>query len=91
MRYTITYGNSGGKLAENVQITDTMDGQVTLNATSFPIRSLPSGSGGTIILTGKLNVALSSGRTFVNTANITTTTPEATGSNNTAIATGTIP
>jgi len=55
VRYTITYGNSGGKTAENVTITDIMDGQVSLNGSNFTIGLLPAGSGGTIILTGSLN------------------------------------
>ena len=49
--YTITYGNSGGKLANDVTITDTMNGQVTMSATNFSLGTLPAGSGGTLIVT----------------------------------------
>lgn len=90
VRYTIAYGNSGGKIANNVTIVDTMNGQVSLNATNFSIGSLPAGSGGTIILTGTLNATLTSGTTFVNTANITTTSTETATGNNKSIATGTV-
>ncbi len=88
--YTITYGNSGGKTAENVTITDTMNGQVNLNGNNFTIGSLPGGSGGTIILTGSLNSNLFSGIVFVNTAEITTTNNESSTGNNISVATGTI-
>lgn len=88
--YTIAYGNSGGKTADNVHITSSMDGQVTLNASSFPIGSLPGGSGGTIVLTGSLATTLSSGFTFTHTVDITTTHIESNTGNNSAVTTGTI-
>jgi len=90
VKYTITYGNSGEKTAENVNIVDSMNGQVMLNTTNFPIGSLPAGSGGTIILTGSLTATLTSGTTFVNTANISTSNTEIATGNNTSIVTGTI-
>ncbi len=86
--YTITYGNNGGKTAENVVITDSMNGNVSLPTTNFAIGSLPAGSGGTITLTGTFNAALASGYTFVNTATISTTSSETVTGNNTALATG---
>jgi len=90
VHYTITYGNSGGKVANNVVIVDTMNGAVTLNATNFPIGMLPVGSGWTIILTGVLTTTLSSGTQFINTATISTTSNETITWNNTTIVTGTI-
>jgi len=35
--YTITYGNNGGKTAQNVVITDTMNGNISLPTTNFTI------------------------------------------------------
>lgn len=67
-----------------------MNGQVTLNASSFTIGSLPTGSGGTIVLTGSLDTNLFSGATFINTAEITTSSNESTTGNNISLATGTV-
>jgi hypothetical protein len=90
VRYTISYGNSWGKSADNVSIVDTMNGQVTLNTNNFSIGTLPAGSGWTIILTWTLAVDMTSWMQFINTANITTTNTEAITGNNTSIATGTV-
>ncbi len=90
VRYTIAYGNSGGKVANNVTIVDTMNGQVSLNATNFSIGSLPAGSGGTITLTWTLTATLTSWTNFVNTAAISTSSTETATGNNSSIATWTI-
>lgn len=90
VRYTITYGNSGGKVANNVTLVDTMNGQVSLPVTNFSIGTLPAGSGGTIILTGTLTATLTSWTNFVNTAAISTSSTEIATGNNSAVATGTI-
>jgi len=50
---------------------------------------LAAGSGGTFIVTGTLGSLFTSGQVFVNTAKITTTSPEVSTGNNTATATGT--
>ncbi len=88
--YTITYGNSWGKSADNVNLLDIMNGQVQLPTTNFNLGTLPAGSGGTIILTGTLTATLTSWTNFVNTATISTSSIENATGNNSAIATGTI-
>lgn len=88
--YTITYGNSGGKTATNVVITDIVPTGITIPTTTFTINSLPAGSGGSFVVTGTLGAIYNSGWTFANRVNITTTDDEATTGNNFAIATGTV-
>lgn len=88
--YTITYGNSGGKPANNVVITDTMTAGITIPTTTFTLGTLPAGSGWTIVLTGTLANLLQSWFVFVNTANITTTSVDTITGNNSATVTGTI-
>lgn len=88
--YTITYGNSGGKLASDVAISDLVPANISIPASSFMLGTLPAGSGGTIILTGTLSTTFVSGQVFVNTANITTTSAESSTGNNSASATGTV-
>ncbi|MFA6256223.1 MAG: hypothetical protein WC606_03490 [Candidatus Absconditabacterales bacterium] len=90
VRYLITYGNSGGKTADNVIITDIVPVGITLPVTTFTLGTLPAGSGGTIIITGTLGSLFTSGQVFVNTANITTTSSEGSTGNNSAAATGVI-
>ncbi len=86
--YTITYGNSWGKSASNVVITDLVPAWITLPVTSFTIGTLPAGSGGTLVVTWTLNATLASWTTFANTANISTTSFDSATGNNSSTATG---
>jgi len=88
--YTLVYGNSWGKVADDVTLTNTINGQVNLAQTTFTLWSLPVGSGGTIVLTGALTANLASWTTFTTTTTITTTSNETITGNNTVIVTGTI-
>ena len=85
--YTITYGNSGGKPANNVVITDLVPAWINIPVSTFTIGTLPVGSGWTIILTWTFGSLLTSWYTFVNTANISTTSTETVTGNNSATAT----
>ncbi len=93
--YLITYGNSWGKPAANVIITDippiTLHIPVfTLPTTTFTIGTLPAGSGGSFMITWTLTTSLTSWFVFVNKMNVTTTSPETTTGNNSSTATGII-
>ena len=90
MIYTITYGNSWGKAAIGVVITDIAPVWIILPATTFNIWTLPAWSGWTIILTGTLTNLLTSWSTLVNTANITTTSTEWITWNNSSTTTGVV-
>lgn len=88
--YTLNYGNSWGKVANDVTITDIVSTGIFIPVTSFTIGTLPTGSGGTIRLTWTLLNVFMAGQTFVNTANISTTSIESTTGNNHSTATWTV-
>lgn len=87
--YTISYGNSGGKIANNVSISDIVPTGITIPTTSFSLGNLPAGSGGSFVVTGTLTATYASGFVFVNKATISTSSNETSTTNNSALATGT--
>lgn len=85
--YTLIYGNSGGKVAANTVITDLVPANISIPVSTFTLWTLPTGSGGTILLTWTLSSLFTSWQVFVNTAKITTTSLESSTGNNSASAT----
>jgi len=88
-QYQINYWNDGDLTAENVVITDTMEGMLYVGDTSpfssatypipggeavvFVVGSVEPGEGGRFLIYGSVEVA--AGETITNTAEIDTTTP----------------
>jgi len=90
VQYIIAYGNSWGKIASGVVLSDIAPANINIPVTSLMLGTLPAGSGGTFILTWTLTSLLASWYTFVNTANISTTSIESSTGNNSSTATGII-
>ncbi|MCX6825123.1 MAG: hypothetical protein NTY80_02755 [candidate division SR1 bacterium] len=90
VHYVLTYGNNGGKIANNVVVTDTAPAGIGIPVATFTLGSLPAGSGGTLYITGTLSNFFAAGHVFVNIANISTTSIESLTGDNIAFATGTI-
>ncbi len=97
--YTLNFANSGGFTATNVVLNDNVPAQLvsvsfansgsTITATpgitySWHVANLAPGAGGVITLTGQVDPNLVVPTTFTNTATITSTAFEITGTNNTA-------
>jgi uncharacterized repeat protein (TIGR01451 family) len=104
LTYTLTFGNAGGVVANNVVLTDVVPSELgnvrySSNYPVIPVGDVPYSwllgdlapmQGGTIVLTGEVSSALATGYRFTNTAIISATQPDA-RANNRSFAELTVP
>ncbi|MBN1888707.1 MAG: DUF11 domain-containing protein [Thermoflexales bacterium] len=98
LSYALTFSNSGHVTATGIVISDAIAylisptfaaSGVAVTATGgtpyvWQVTDMPPGTGGLIVVTGRVITTLVSGQTYTNTAAITTTTPDRQPANNTS-------
>ncbi|MBN1768239.1 MAG: DUF11 domain-containing protein [Prolixibacteraceae bacterium] len=98
MVYTITLGNNGPSDAQNITVSDNLPSELdfvsastsagTWAGTNWTIGALPAGSSQTLTIEANLQPDVPQSATVVNTASVTSGTPDPETENNTATHTG---